>query len=433
MKLILSLLICCFVLSSSAQSSTIDSLQLLLTRTKHPSTQALLYYQLAEEILDDNPSKAIEYCNQAQWLLGEQDIELKASIYMIRGLAIINIKQLEEALAQIDSALLLLSGVSNQKLVNRINHNKSKVYYHMANDILYKNPQKAIEYINLSLKLISTDGYMFMSRTYNLKASAYGVQLDYDNALIAFDSALGCLQRCDDYHMKYEDIANIYSNQAVICNINEQYQQATRLLYKAIEIYDTTGSLRSKALTLNTLASVYHYLDDSKKTFKYIHQAIAILHSLNDTLTMDLCNSYYNLATMQINEELWDTAIVTLNKIIPFLERNRYWEDLALSYTRKSFAYQALGQLNQAIHTNNQALALEQSLYSSSGITDLYLTQAALYRETGQLGTSKQLYQDIIDSTEHTVILDQALAGLTETALLLQDFKLAYYTNKEVL
>ncbi|MGH1339218.1 MAG: histidine kinase [Aureispira sp.] len=430
MKFVLFIFLSLSTTDSLAQTTTIDSLKRLLSTPNSSIKQAALYQGLAMASSKINPTIAIDYSYRAQNLIGKQDLELKGKIYQARGVSNMYLEQYQEAIDLLDSAAVFLLAVNNS--LEELNKHRSTTYYNWGIHVFYKNPKKTLEYVNKRLEFIPTNDYHKLSKSYLLQASAYAALFQQDRALVLFDSAIAKIQRLEDSPSKQEDMAIAFSNKAVIYTDKQQYQKAANLLYKAIEIHGAIGHLNRKAITLVTLANVHSYLEEPQTAIKYINQAIDILHFLDDTLTIELCDSYYKLATIHISQETWDTALVILDKIIPFLKRNEFQKDLALAYAQKSIVYRHLGQFQKAILYNNQALDLRAFLYSLVDIHLLYLNEATLYRVTGQLKKSKELYQIVIDSAQYVMTLNQALTGLIETAVLLKDFELAHNSNQRL-
>ncbi|MGH1337643.1 MAG: histidine kinase [Aureispira sp.] len=427
MKIIFCIFFCVIVNWSWAQQSTVDSLQALLPTVSTPTEQANLYYNLAAAILTINPPEAIVYSNKAQALLGGEELALKGKIYQVRGKATQYLGQLKAAATQLDSAFTFLSAANHS--LETINDNRCEIYYLLALDDLYKEPQQSIEHLNKVLTLIPTEKYAQWTITYNLQASAYGELGKHDSTLLYLDKSLQQLQNVEDSILRQRLLGDHYANRAGIYVNTRQYQKAAELFYQAIDVYDAIGATEVKSTILSNLSGVYNYLDDPQMAIQYVSKSIAILEETEDTL--ELCNAYYNLAVMFANSEALDTALVILDKIIPFYKANQYNDKLGHCYISKSVNYSKLGRLQEALVVSEKAAALKAFFNSENTRNALYQNQAAVYRKTGQLEKSKELYQFLIDSTEDAMIKRYALAGGIKTAVLLKDFELAYHYSQQ--
>ncbi|MGH1339219.1 MAG: histidine kinase [Aureispira sp.] len=415
---------------SWAQQSTIDSLQALLPMPKTATHQANLYYQLAAASLKSNPLEAIIYSNQAQELIGEKEVELKGKIYQVRGTATQYLGQLQEAEQQLDSAFKFLS-TSNSSLAT-INKSRYKLYHLLMVDFLYKNPQKSVAYANKLLPLITTNNYAQFSTIYNIKASAYGILMHYDSALVLLECSLQNIQKLEDSPSKQSKIAAIYNKMAGVYVYQQHYQKAAQLFYQAIDIYEAINAPTCKANALTNLSAIYAYLEEAPTTIPSVRRSTGLLKETKDTF--ELYQTYYDLSLYYSNKEVWDTALVMIDSIIPFYSTKEHWEQLAYCYIQKSYCYNKKNNTKKALLYSEKAEQLSSFFHATEPLYKLQLTQADLYRKIGALERSKQLYRFLIDSSTISSNRIQALAGAIETAVLLKDFELAYdYTQQKTL
>lgn len=432
---ILSCFLCCLLVNwAIAQQTAIDSLQNLLSKTNSSSQKASLYQALAAASVEINPPQAMAYSQQAMALVEEDDLALKGEIYQAKGKATLYLGQLEEAAVQLDSAAQFLTA-ANSSLAS-IHMDRYQVYYLLANKYLYHQPQQALYYCDLAMKMAAVDNHTLIAMAYNTKASVYGVLADYDNTLKYLDSALMSINQTEEMTDKlFAQTGAIYSNKANVLTSQQQYQEATILYHKALEIYDSLDFHIGQASTHTNLTSVSEYLGDYEQAIIHAQKAVEIYYKTEDS--SGLYTSYYNLANMLSQNQQWKEALDAIEPAIGFFEENDYKEQLGLAYLQKGIALNKLGSAQQAIFYNQKALKLAPYFNSKESLLQLYTSQADLYMDEKNFQQSKTLYQNLLDSAILYQDLDvqlHALGGLTYSNEQLGNYKAAYqYTQQRTL
>lgn len=432
MKFLFSYLFCLLTINTWAQQYIVDSLKALLPN-KEAQEQAELYLQLAKVAMTINPPEAIAYTHEGEALLDHQKIELKSELYRIRAKATLYTGELDRAEALLDSATALVVDASLSLFA--VNDTRSELYYNAATNFFYTQPRKTIEYTHKILALAEPEDHAQLGITYNVQAGAYTNMSQYDSALIFLDSSLYHLQQIEDSDFKQSQIAILYENKAAIYMDQDQYQKAADLSYKALDLYSDLGLMDKKANVFSNFSGLYTYLNDSKTAIEYLKRSIAAEYS-NDLLdTINLSISYYNLGVMYINDGKLDTGLVLMDQVIPFYKTHQMYEMLGLCYIQKSFCYNKQGALSKAMLYCQKAADLKEHFRKVDTRESLKEMQAKLYRKTGELEKSKQLYQNLIDSMSDTRMFQKVrfLDGGIKTALLAEDYKLVYqYMQQKV-
>lgn len=432
----LSCFLCCLLVNLVfGQQNNLDSLQNLLSKASSSSQKASLYQVLATASIERNPPQALAYSQQALALVADNDLALKGKIYQAKGRSILYLGELMAAAAQLDTAAQLLAA-ANSPLAS-INMDRYQVYYMLANQFLYKEPLQALKYGNLALQLTPVDNYKLLGMIHNTKASAYGVLGDYENTLNYLDSALLYIEKMEeDLDNKLAQMGAIYSNKANVLTHQQQYQEATILYYKALEIYDSVGFYQGQASTYTNLTTISEYLEDYKQAITHAQKAVEIYHKTVDST--GLYNAYFNLAVMYKNTQQWEQALDAIEPAIGFFEQNNYQEQLGLAYMHKgTFLSKLGGGAKQAIFYNQKALELAPYFNSKESLLTLYLNQADLYLEDKKFQQSKVLFQNLLDSAKFYQNIDlelQALVGLEYASKGMGNYKDAYqYTQQRAL
>lgn len=434
---ILSCFLCCLLVNLVfGQQNSLDSLQNLLSKANSSPQKASLYQALATASIESNPPQALAYSQKALALVADNNLALKGKIYQAKGRATLYLGELMVAAAQLDTAAQLLAAASSP--LESINMDRYQVYYMLANQFLYKQPQQALEYCDLALELTPVEDYKLLGLLYNTKASAYGVLGDYENTLNYLDTALFYIEKMEeDLDNKLAQIGAIYSNKANVLTNQQHYQEATILYYKALEIYDSLDFYRGKASTYTNLTTVSEYLEDYEQAIAHAQKAVEIYHKTVDSI--GLYNAYFNLALMYKNTQQWEQALDALEPAIGFFEQNNYQEQLGLAYMHKGIFLSKLslkegGSSKEAIFYNQKALELAPYFNSKESLLSLYLNQADLYLEGKKFQQSKVLFQNLLDSAKFYQNIDlefQALVGLEHSSKGMGNYKDAYQYSQQ--
>lgn len=430
----------CAVLTAPllAQPILVDSLETLLSNTTDPQKRAILYHDLAFAAFDINPAATVTYSYQSEALLRADDLETKAKLYRIRAQATFVLGKSDQGNAILDSITYFLPPSSEQW--SAIENLKIEAYYYLSNDLIDKDPEKALLYANRLLDLTASNLYDKRAMIYNLKSVIYNSMNVYDKALLYIDTALQYTMEVDDVDFINVMKIQLYHGEG-LCYIGQSnYEKAIIVFDKARVLCDATGNMAFKATILSNMVHVYDYMDDPLSSIRYIKQSIVLAASQVPFDSLGWCAGQLNMGLAYIEwyrkdttDAYLDTALFCLDQVIPYYQINENYKYLSKCYVEKGYCYSLRGQYSIALQYLQKAETLQEYFFDEKKFHELQQTKGELYRKIGQLEKSKVIYAHLIDSTTYTNFVDQvqSLEGGIETALLLKDFELAYRYMEE--
>jgi tetratricopeptide (TPR) repeat protein len=177
--------------TSLSQQNPTDSLESLLPQTTKVNDKVILYEALIVNYEEKEPHKVVEYSNQLLKLLEQNAYETRGDIYNYLGLAYKKLVQNNKAISCFDSAIHCFEYSNSSEKIIDTKSNKWQVYRHLTIQHLYKDPDKAIEYAELLLKLArSGNDPDQVAMSYSLIGAINGIKHQTEHSFEYFDSAI---------------------------------------------------------------------------------------------------------------------------------------------------------------------------------------------------------------------------------------------------
>lgn len=411
------------------QQSYVDSLETVLVHTTEIDKKIDLYQALIIEYKEKDATKAIEYSAQVLKLLSSNKYKQRGKIYYYLVVSYAKQGQYEQAFFFSDSALYYLERTNLEKEIRVAKDEKWKACRNLAIIHLYKNPDKASEYAYLSLKIAFKHNNLdHIGRSYYVVASVHNIKHHIDRSLEYFDSSIYYLKQSNNQ----KELARVYNNIGNTYCIIPNYNDASKWLYKSLEIYDSLNLPSRVASTLDALASIDTYLKDYPEAIKKVSKAID-LYKKNDNLVSSLISTL-NLANIYCSTEEWEKAISYLDEVIPPLKELNEYRDLIYAYSLKADALKEINQLKLAQQSIKKALELKEHTNSPRYLLGMYNKQAELFLLTKDYSQSIASFTMILDSAEqmpNLLLQIGALKGLIDNYTATKNFKKAFeYSTK---
>ena len=178
-----------------------------------------------------------------------------------------------------------------------INNNTFESYYNLAKQqIIENNPNKALIYIQIHLKLYPSDAYAYL-----LKGNIYCLLKQYENSIIQYD-------KCNKIN---PSIPECYNSLAYSYSKLSKYQTAIKLVSTAIELNPKfLDAYYNKGIFLMKLKTKYSF-NEALKTFTK-------LYSLNRNMHEALLQRGICLVRLNRLEE----ALIEINTYIDLVPNN---------------------------------------------------------------------------------------------------------------
>lgn len=374
MKLLLTLLCQCIIISGFCQSET-DSL--LKELNKHPQEDSVRYSllrKLAYQYSFSDPAKGIQAAESAISLAQKLNDPVKlAGAYSNKATNLHKIGRDSEALALYKIAINLHLNAANKKGAANCYFNMAYVYFDIGDYLLaIKNEQQALE-LYRQLNLVSDE-----ADAYNSIADSYMRINDYPSALKNFNQSLIINQQL-----------NNKDNEAmVLSNIGMVYHDISKPKI-ALDYYQKALHINEQILNKKNLAHDYQHIgilyDDDKnfnKALNYYNKAFALNKEINNR--RDMADNLINIASVSAKLKDYSSAYNNLNQALEIYkilqddyntaavlnEKGKIITDCPSSFL-KTLNINPNNRLTVALNYQQQGLALAKKTNSPSLTADI--------------------------------------------------------------
>ncbi|BDS15230.1 tetratricopeptide repeat-containing sensor histidine kinase [Aureispira anguillae] len=422
-RLVFSIVLCFCYQIGFCQQTVLDSLETLLPNTTNIDKKIILHQALLVGYKEKDTKKAIKYGDEALRLLPPKAYEQRGEVFTQLGHIHRKSVQFNKAIACFDSAFYYFDKTGIEEKKAAINEHKVFLYKKLVIENLYKAPDKAMEYAQLLLKVVPNDNLNNRGSTYSLIASIYGIKRQTDSAFHFLDSALYFFRKTNNQR----EIARVYSFKGGTYNNDSNYKEASKWLYKSLEVYDSLNLPAKSANVLDGLAAIDIYLKDYPEALKKIARAIDIYTTVNNDLGLAI--AYLNMGVVYIHSQDWKNAIFHLDKAISLFIPLQEYGNLVRTYVLKSNALEKNNQLEQAQQSIQKAVELKEYVHNRVNLLEIYISQAKLFFATKNYSQSSSSFRGILDSAKQISALPlqkDALKGLIKNSVATNNHKKAY-------
>jgi two-component system, NarL family, sensor histidine kinase UhpB len=390
--LILSFGIILFV---NAFAQKVDSLEIVLSKTKEDSTKSILLSILSDELTKSNPSKALEcarnglaiakrisfekgifnncsslaaaFQSQAAFdssvfyyrkavavALTRKDLVGEAGVYSGLGHSFMRKSQMDSSRYYLEMGLALAKQIHNYKIEAGIYNNYGNIFLEES------NYQKALDYFVQAAKLYETisDDYgqcLALSNIGNIeyRLGNHKQALDYARQSMAiarkrnFTSSIG-------YGHKL--LGRIYKKQKKYDSAIAEYDQGQK-------IYSSLGDTRSVGELLQNIGNIYFDKEQYQNALKNYQQSLRVGKSIDAKPLMTYAYSAIGQTYVVLKKN--DDALLYLDSSLVMAKviNNKYL--VMDSYSAMSSVYEANGDYKKALVMHQQFVQVKDSITQS--------------------------------------------------------------------
>lgn len=246
----------------------LDSLYLLLEKTKDETVKVYLYKELAWQYRASNPGKAFDYGIQGLKLAKKRDLKDEiAGLYNYLGVIRRNQGNYTSALEYYFSALKYAESINNTKETAYALNNIGGIYNRQ------KKYDEAIDFVKKAIdKFKELDDIRGLAYAYN--------QLSYINLEIGlYNLALNYCRRAYDIQKKRNDqlqIAVIFNTIGHIFERKDMKDSSLVYYKKGLEIREKYKDQNGLAQSYNSIGYFYNRIEDYKNAIEYLNKALNI-------------------------------------------------------------------------------------------------------------------------------------------------------------
>lgn len=310
-KALIFILLTGFTLSAFGQNTTIDSLKILIDKTKSPEERIDLKNKMATEFTQVNMDSAIAIGNR------------------IRDEA----RNISYENGEFDA----LRGISSNLIrMGRFDQAKIKL----------KEAQKILQHLNDTTQI---------GKVYGLYGMLYGMQSQYDSSRFYYEKAITNSLKTGNK----KDLPSFYGGIAISYQMQSNFTKTLFYQQKSLEIAEELNNIRSQAVTSLNMASTYQLINDTIRAEAQFLNAIRLAKKKG--LTDVEVYGYSNLASLYSYLEKWDKVY---DYSIKAAKLANEWGDIPIevaSYSKAVIALANLKRFSEAekildeIKTNSEA------------------------------------------------------------------------------
>jgi tetratricopeptide (TPR) repeat protein len=338
-----------------------------------------------------------------------------AGMLINKGIALRNLTQLRESIAEYDKAISVFERLANE-------NQQAHLINHLAN--AYANKGVALE---------------------NLTKLA--------EALVEYDKAIAILERLVNDQSQVQmanDLASVYMNKGIALKNLTKLPEALAEYDKAIAIRERLINEDQQMHLAKDLAAAYankgaalEHLTKVPEALMEYDKAIAIFECLvnkdqQSYLANDLASAYMNksialqrLAKLPEALAEYDKAIVIRERLVNDEQQTHLSNDLAAAYMNKAATLQNLTKLREAIAENDKAIAIIERLVNEDQQAHLAYDLAMVYMNKGVALKNLTKLQEAIAEYDKTIAILERLLHEDQQTRLVYGLAAAYQ-NKGV-
>jgi len=344
------------MLLGGAQNKKIDSLVVVLQKTKNDIEKAKVLNSIAEEYKGINPKLMQEYANQALQLATKIKYDLaKGNALLHLGNACILGGKYPEALRYFSEAQgvfekATLTTNENQK---EIKNGLARAYGSMG--VVFSeqsNYAKALQYDLKAVKVYEESNNLEKcARVYNNIGVVYKSQGEDFKALNYFLKCLNVQEKIGDNTMGITttNIGTIYQKQ-------KNYPKALEYFNKAKSLFVKYPNQRGLGELYNNLGLYYKAQHNHKEALANYALAITTFTAIDEKF--GLSDTYYFIGDIYFEEKKWNDALLYTNKSLALAKEIEVLDQIQIDEKRLSEIYVQLHQPNEAL--------LHYQLYSAT-------------------------------------------------------------------
>ncbi len=229
---------------------------------------------------------------------------------------------------------------------------------------------------------------------------------NYDTTFILANEALKLAEK-NKYN---KGIASACNNLANVNIIKANYEEAHKLLKRALKIHLEVGDKLYAADTYNNLGIVFYYQGDYPEALKNYLGAFKLVKELNDQ--PGIARSYSNLGNIYLQQGNLDEALTNYNEALKMQESLKDLQGIGRTNNNIASVYMIQKEYEKSVKHFKIAIATKESIGDIASIGRSYLNMGGIYFLMADLKGGRQ--------TPDKYYLDTALTYYTKTIAALE-------------
>ena len=331
----------------SAQNKTIDSLKVVLQKTKNDIDKAQLLNAIADEYKSSDPKLLLQYANQALQLSTKIRYKLaEGNAYLNIGTANIISGNYPVALQNFSNAQSIFEKEleSNSDNTKELKNSLARAYGSIG--IVFSEQSsyaKALQYELKSLKIYEENKNLEKcARLYNNIGIVYKAQDQDFKALNYFVKCLKIQEKIGDetVGITTTNIGNIYLNQ-------KNFPKALAYYTKAQQLFEKYPNPRGLGELYNNLGLYYKETNNQSEALKTFDKAILAFTSIEDKF--GISDTYFYIGEIYLKQNKLEDALVATNKSLALAKELDVIEQVQNAEKRLSEIYEKKNNTTESL------------------------------------------------------------------------------------
>lgn len=330
------------------QNKVIDSLLVLLNKTKSDIDKVKILNHLADEYKTSDPKKTIYYATKALELSKSIGYKIEqGSAYNNLGNANIMIGNYLQALDNFSKAQTIFENelaISSEENKTEIKDGLARAYGSIGFVFMEQsNYDKALQFNYKALKIYEqTRNNVKLARIYNNIGVIYKSQNDYFKAQLYYEKCLKIQQKLND-----RNIGITYNNIGLVYLLRKNYTKSLEYFNDAKTSFEKYPNPRGQGELYNSLGSYYKETKNPELAIEYLNNALVKFKSIDDKFGSG--DSYGLLGSIYSSQGKYDLAIEAINKSLQIGKELKVLDRIQASEKELSTIYEKLGRTNEAL------------------------------------------------------------------------------------
>ena len=275
---------------------------------------------------------------------------------------------------------------SLNEVFNNAKHDTTRcnIYLEMGEIFENKNPDTALYFYNLSLKLAETKKLKKQNATslYYI-AIVYDIQGFYEKAITYFEKSLKLLEELNNN----TKIADIYNSIGIIYNKHGSYENAINYYLKSLKINQSIKNKRGIASNYINIGNTYSCQSNYTIAMENYLKSLEVSEKNKDFKEMYIC--YSSIGQVYYNKGNYDESLEYFLKSLKISEdlNNKQW--LSNCYINIGLIYYRQDYYNSALEYYTKALTINEKLNDKIVISICYNNIGNVYYGIGLQFRSK--------------------------------------------
>lgn len=356
------------------QNKVIDSLLVLLNKTRSDIDKVKIYNHLADEYKTSNPKATIYYATKALQLSKKIGFKIEeGSAYNNLGNANILIGNYLQALDNFSKAQLVFENelaVSSEENKTEIKNGLARAYGSIGFVFMEQsNYSKALQFNFKALKIYEqTRNNVKLARIYNNIGVIYKSQNELFKAQVYYEKCLKIQEKLND-----KNIGITYNNIGLVYLERKDYTKSLEYFNEAKTSFEKHPNPRGQGELYNNLGSYYKATNNPKLAIEHLKNALVKFKSIDDKFGSS--DSYGILGTIYSDQKQYDLAIEAINKSLQIGKELRVLDRVQASERELSYIYEKLGRTTEALAHYKLYSATKDSVTNAETIKNSIRTE----------------------------------------------------------